>query len=80
MNAPSPAGRHIKLHSHPTGRKSASPIRWGAASAEQRGPDCRQRAAYQQCPPHRCGCRSAGSGESLHHDALQGTLAQLLEQ
>ena len=30
--------RHIKLHSHPTRRKSASPIRWGASSAAQRGP------------------------------------------
>ena len=38
MNAHSSAGRHIKLHSHPTGRKSVAPIRWGAASAAQRGP------------------------------------------
>ena len=38
MNTHSSAGRHIKLHSHPTGRKSASPIRWGAADATQRGP------------------------------------------
>ena len=30
--------RHIKLHSHPTGRKSVAPIRWGAADAAARGP------------------------------------------
>jgi GTP cyclohydrolase II len=38
MNAHSSAGRHIKLHSHPTGRKSVAPIHWGAASAAKRGP------------------------------------------
>ena len=30
--------RHIKLHSHPTRGKAASPIRWGASSAALRGP------------------------------------------
>ena len=30
--------RHIKLHSHPAGRGAAAPIRWGGASAAQRGP------------------------------------------
>ncbi len=38
MNAQPSAGRHIKLHSHPTGRKSVAPIRWGAQNAVQRGP------------------------------------------
>ena len=38
MNARTSAARHIKLHSHPTGRKSVAPIRWGAANAAQRGP------------------------------------------
>ena len=38
MNVQSSAVRHIKLHSHPTGRKSAATIRWGAASPAQRGP------------------------------------------
>ena len=38
MNAQPSAGRHIKLHSHPTGRKSVAPIRWGAENAVQRGP------------------------------------------
>ena len=32
------SARHIKLHSHPTGRKSVAPIRWGAADAAARGP------------------------------------------
>ena len=32
------AARHIKLHSHPTGRKSVSPIKWGASSPAERGP------------------------------------------
>ena len=30
--------RHIKLTSHPEGRKSAAPLRWGAATCEERGP------------------------------------------
>ena len=30
--------RHIKLHSHPTGRKSVAPVRWGAAGPAERGP------------------------------------------
>ena len=38
MNIRPLAGRHIKLHSHPTGRKSTAPIRWGAANAAERGP------------------------------------------
>ena len=38
VNARPATGRHIKLHSHPTGRKSTAPIRWGATSAVQRGP------------------------------------------
>ena len=38
MNARSSTGRHIKLHSHPTGRRSVAPILWGAPSAARRGP------------------------------------------
>ena len=38
MNAQPAAGRHIKLHSHPTSRKSAAPIHWGALDASRRGP------------------------------------------
>ena len=38
MNARSSAVTHIKLHSHPTGRRSVAPIRWGAASPAERGP------------------------------------------
>ena len=30
--------RHIKLTSHPEGRKSAATLRWGAATREERGP------------------------------------------
>ena len=30
--------RHIKLTSHPEGRKSAAALRWGAAACEERGP------------------------------------------
>ena len=30
--------RHIKLTSHPEGRKSAAALRWGAATCEERGP------------------------------------------
>ncbi len=30
--------RHIKLTSHPEGRKSAAPLEWGAATWEERGP------------------------------------------
>ena len=30
--------RHIKLTSHPEGRKNAAPLRWGAATHEERGP------------------------------------------
>ena len=37
-NAQPAAGRHIKLHSHPTSRKSAAPIHWGAPDASRRGP------------------------------------------
>ncbi len=29
---------HIRLTSHPEGRKSAAPLRWGAATCEERGP------------------------------------------
>ena len=32
------SARHIKLHSHPTGRKSVAPIRWGADGPAARGP------------------------------------------
>ena len=38
MNERPANARHIKLHSHPAGRGSAVPIRWGAASAAERGP------------------------------------------
>ena len=37
-NAQPAVGRHIKLHSHPTSRKSAAPIHWGAPDASRRGP------------------------------------------
>ena len=30
--------RHIKLTSHPESRKNAAPLRWGAATCEERGP------------------------------------------
>ena len=38
VNARPAHPRHIKLHSHPAGRGSAAPVRWGAESAAQRGP------------------------------------------
>ena len=37
LESRAPAG-HIKLHSHPTGRKSVAPVRWGAADPAERGP------------------------------------------